>query len=47
MGKGEIYGTDDPVKSIDAQNVSQTAKMKGTEVSLLSGVEARSLVAIE
>lgn len=43
----ENYSTGDPVKLIDAENASLTAKMKGFEESLLSRLEAPSLVALE
>lgn len=43
MSTDDNYGIGDPLIPSDVQNVSQTVKMKGTEVSFLSKVEAPTL----
>lgn len=43
----ENYGISDTVVPFDTQYVSQTAKVKGSEAPLLSGIVIPSRVAIE
>lgn len=47
LGTGENYNIGDLVGPIDAQNVSQTANIKGVEASIISGVEAPYITVIE